>query len=80
MLTTEMLMKSCDKDLAKLNKKEGNIGQMGVDAARQLRACLEDVKDAKRPMERALQMRQSPSGSDLTAQDRHHSNQICIGE
>ena len=46
MLTTEMLMKSCDKDLAKLNKKEGNIGQMGVDAMRQLRACLEDVKDA----------------------------------
>ena len=39
---------------------------------RELRNCLEDVKDAKRPMERALQTRQSSHGSGITAQDRYY--------
>jgi hypothetical protein len=72
MLTTELLVKGCEKDLVKLSKKESAIGKMGADAMRELRNCLEDVKDAKRPMERALQTRQSSHGNDITAQDRYY--------
>jgi hypothetical protein len=64
-LTTDELLKTCTKDLKKLETK--TLSSDGEVAVVKLSELVEDVQDARRPLDRSLRTRKAADGAALTA-------------
>ena len=67
---TATLVKSCESLEKKLSNKLG-LSELGKAAVENLRDTIEEVKDMKRPLDRAMQLRKNQSGNPVTAKDFH---------